>query len=926
MARNVDGMDEAMQRLKSNMAQLSGTSAAIEQRISPHRSEVDKLLGVSRLLKRLEFLFELPGRLKRSIELGACEQAVKYYRISSNILAQYAHLKSFDDIRRESEAIIDDLKQQLRRAVKDNPAAGSPAQASSGSTSGAAAALPISPELQMSYTAMLILDLGEPEPQAQELMRGLIEQHRRTFTQAMQRAVEAAAKQQASVRKGSVAERKAGEGDATPSTPSTVPTLLGLLHQYFLNPFVLFADTYLSTLVRPYETKLAKIQQQQQLDAASTPLNGNGASSEVSSSQSANAASVVSHLERSLALTRSSLVQLTQELFTQFFALARKELANAAAIGPSDDASRVILAFTGALKDFYASLARPVKLVPRAGLDDRATELMQHAILQCVVSVCDKVQQNVVETLDALHTQCADFDAATAAGTATSLPSPLSVSTQLRKHVEDGISLLVVVLSTREYLPENLPFPSFGDFAWLHVQQLLRAIQQLLSYRTSRRSEGPVHPFNPHSKLSRAILDKLAVPPASGGAPLSVTEQSNLAHTPLFYLYLSQIATAQESKDIGLTFRALRKFFPPSAGARGAPAKGSSTEAQVAELVSHTKEHAQMLLLRYCETHGYIVTEIVRTQLLQPAPAEAQHPSSFVDHLQEHLHRVSIELALIFPKAHADGEDMHGIGLLAHARLDSSSQRNLHSSASRGHAAGKDGKGSGGSGSVRGAGASGFNRDIQRLFTQKISTFGGVEPDGPVPSLAMDRTQPLGAICKIAFKAMMETVRMERLSANAVLQLQLDIFALRHELATCLPDADAELTRVLNVLLDETLNSALERTSHLTPADEYALSELYENSRAQRPSALVSPLSPRTAHPSSSDTDVNSHSAAAAAQPRRSTSNAAPPSALQADKPAGALARLVLSAPGSNVPAGSHMMSPTELLQQLRPSQNSATQ
>jgi len=56
------------------MSQLSGTSAAIEARITPHRSEVDKLLGVSRLLKRLEFLFELPGRLKRSIQIGDCEQ------------------------------------------------------------------------------------------------------------------------------------------------------------------------------------------------------------------------------------------------------------------------------------------------------------------------------------------------------------------------------------------------------------------------------------------------------------------------------------------------------------------------------------------------------------------------------------------------------------------------------------------------------------------------------------------------------------------------------------------------------------------------------------------------------------------------------------------------------------------------------------
>jgi hypothetical protein len=291
-----------------------------------------------------------------------------------------------------------------------------------------------------------------------------------------------------------------------------------------------------------------------------------------------------------------------------------------------------------------------------------------------------------------------------------------------------------------------------------------------------------------------------------------------------------------------------------------------------------------------------------------------RHPSELVDRLQEHLHRVLIELKLIFPQS-----DQSSIGS---ARHDSARAGGLHASTGRG--GNKDGKGPSGAASARGGGGS-INRDIQRLFTQKISTFGGVEGESS-SSLSMDRTAPLGAICKIAFKAIMECVRMERLTAPlAFQQLQLDIYALRQELATCLPEADADLTRVLHVLLDEAVNSALERTQHqMQTMEEYALSELYESSRASRPSALVSPLSPRTARP---PTAAESEAAARAAPTRSppSGSSAHAVSNLQSDKPAGALARLVLSAPASKVPDGSHMMSPTELLQQIH-KQNSTQQ
>ena len=118
MKENVEGMEAEMQSLTSSMHSIRASTSAIEQQLTPNRERVENLVGVSRLLKRLEFLFELPGRLQQAIELQAYEQAVKYFRLSSNILAQYSHLKSFADIRRDSEQIISRLKVDLFHSLK----------------------------------------------------------------------------------------------------------------------------------------------------------------------------------------------------------------------------------------------------------------------------------------------------------------------------------------------------------------------------------------------------------------------------------------------------------------------------------------------------------------------------------------------------------------------------------------------------------------------------------------------------------------------------------------------------------------------------------------------------------------------------------------------------------------------------------------
>lgn len=105
MKGSVQEMEAAMQSLVERVDAMTATSAKVADALAPRRygrpfpllprhasltthnivlssqpnpsQRISKLVGVNRLLTKLEFLFELPVRLRRSIDLDAHAQAVK---------------------------------------------------------------------------------------------------------------------------------------------------------------------------------------------------------------------------------------------------------------------------------------------------------------------------------------------------------------------------------------------------------------------------------------------------------------------------------------------------------------------------------------------------------------------------------------------------------------------------------------------------------------------------------------------------------------------------------------------------------------------------------------------------------------------------------------------------------------------------------
>jgi hypothetical protein len=125
MKDSVGEMESKMNALVRDMREMGGSSALVNDHLQENRGKIEKLVGVKRLLLKLEFLFELPLRLKRSMELDAHAQAVRYYTMVSGVLRKYDHIPSLHRIRVEADAIMNGLRTELRGVLRDKSGASS---------------------------------------------------------------------------------------------------------------------------------------------------------------------------------------------------------------------------------------------------------------------------------------------------------------------------------------------------------------------------------------------------------------------------------------------------------------------------------------------------------------------------------------------------------------------------------------------------------------------------------------------------------------------------------------------------------------------------------------------------------------------------------------------------------------------------------
>ena len=82
MKTHIIDMDAKMSELQTKIESITRATVQINGKFSENREAVEQYSGISSLLKKRQFLFELPSRLHKCIELQAYQQAVKYYNKS----------------------------------------------------------------------------------------------------------------------------------------------------------------------------------------------------------------------------------------------------------------------------------------------------------------------------------------------------------------------------------------------------------------------------------------------------------------------------------------------------------------------------------------------------------------------------------------------------------------------------------------------------------------------------------------------------------------------------------------------------------------------------------------------------------------------------------------------------------------------------
>jgi hypothetical protein len=116
MRGKVEGMEDEMKKLAESVEKITGVSDKISGTLQSKREMIEQLSGVHHLLQKLQFLVDLPSRLRTSIAAKHYEEATTYWRKTRHVLEKYKHFSSFTPIETQCTEIIKDLTNMLSTA------------------------------------------------------------------------------------------------------------------------------------------------------------------------------------------------------------------------------------------------------------------------------------------------------------------------------------------------------------------------------------------------------------------------------------------------------------------------------------------------------------------------------------------------------------------------------------------------------------------------------------------------------------------------------------------------------------------------------------------------------------------------------------------------------------------------------------------
>jgi hypothetical protein len=90
----------------------------VNAKLGKHRDEIEQLNNVRGLLKKLQCVFDLPGRLRACVETGSLGSAVREYAAAAPLLERYG-TGAFASVAREVSGTVKEIGDRLRATLRD---------------------------------------------------------------------------------------------------------------------------------------------------------------------------------------------------------------------------------------------------------------------------------------------------------------------------------------------------------------------------------------------------------------------------------------------------------------------------------------------------------------------------------------------------------------------------------------------------------------------------------------------------------------------------------------------------------------------------------------------------------------------------------------------------------------------------------------
>ncbi|XP_046444096.1 vacuolar protein sorting-associated protein 51 homolog isoform X3 [Daphnia pulex] len=107
-------MEDEMEKLVQDMSHIATFANNISSNLQDRRQQITKLSNIHELLKNLQFLFDLPNKLKTCVEEKNYSLAVKYYAKSEQVLQDFGDHPSFSGIQSDCKEIVETLRKCLK--------------------------------------------------------------------------------------------------------------------------------------------------------------------------------------------------------------------------------------------------------------------------------------------------------------------------------------------------------------------------------------------------------------------------------------------------------------------------------------------------------------------------------------------------------------------------------------------------------------------------------------------------------------------------------------------------------------------------------------------------------------------------------------------------------------------------------------------